>query len=1307
MKQLTDLVNSIFNKKHNIKRSILCCLTITFVIMLIGTTIFPQYNNYRVNAEPINFEDYDKIYYVSASGDDTNDGSYDFPFKTLTRTTDEICNLGTKGSNYLVIVMSDLISTACARYFDNSVTITSLEGNQFTVTRGTGFSTMSDVARGWYNPPMLEIESSDLTPSAPLISLTLSNIIFDDAYLHEGSVFSYAPTDLGASGTGTTYVQDSIVASYAPCATIILGDGAELRSFGGMTAARVGDGATLIMEAGSLITDVGSTTATRQVSATITDYRAVGETAVSVSTGSHFYMYDGAKITNIANAHSVKLSGTYKCFIDGEITGMKGNRGWDATDRSTSPTHEGRGFKSAVFFSGGTTIDPDTGSIGSAIIGPNANIHHNQIKCGAIGVSRSTGISVRIYGKINDNIGQNGTRWQSVPILGTISISYGTNGGGIYIVAGGTVILEDGSEVCRNSVTNMAYGGGINVQQHGSKLIMNGGLVENNTASGMGSGIAVNKGDCYFEMNGGIVNNGPDGVLLFNNRISLLGQINEDGDCNGRLVLNGGTVSGVTVNSLVAYGTNTAGQYRSLYISENVAVKTGYVAVAGAMQSSTSVTNVPRQVKLLPVNGFGGIDIGNPNKALYPAITAALPKGWTMPTTANNVIALWMKKAGVVEFSVPAPTSGSGGANYNTGLKYFAAVLETNAAGVAAGSAVKFYPTKLESGQIVVSVPLGAYANGAMVALVQPSSAYGEVVFDAPSFITYVVGESSYTVPYTGEYDISLLLGELLADGHAETNTAVQLIIHPDYCTLPEVSSFDIASSDIFELDGVAVWDHVNWELVVPLKLKSGWNSPTAGSVTTFVFDCEFAAADFVNGGILSLTGELKITGGPFSNYYFIAGNYAETELIIPDGSLNIIKILLGDAVDVAADFHFTVTFSDGGTYDGIISDDPGAVILKGGENHIIMGIPHDITYTVVEVEANQNGYVTTSIGASGTIISNVQSEAKFTNTKNNPVDLTEYLVMYYGTGHTGGLVPVDVNSPYVPDSKVTVLGQGDLVRVGYSFLGWSLTPTATVVVYVEGDTFYIVDDVSLYVVWAPISYTVTYAPGVHGTFAAKVTSGLRYGDATPAAPAVTGETGWTFTGWQPTPTAIVTGDAIYTAQWTQTPPTTTPLPTATLPPTTPPSTSPPTTTTAPPTTTTPQLTSSVVPPKTEGNWALVNLILSIVGVVMAIIVTIRALLLKKKENNKKEDYNKEEKRMQRKTWLLVTIALAIIGIVVFLFTEDMSLPMRMVDKWTIVHAILLIAEFAAIACIFKRKNTSENNQNSTAPNANINYFKK
>ena len=64
--------------------------------------------------------------------------------------------------------------------------------------------------------------------------------------------------------------------------------------------------------------------------------------------------------------------------------------------------------------------------------------------------------------------------------------------------------------------------------------------------------------------------------------------------------------------------------------------------------------------------------------------------------------------------------------------------------------------------------------------------------------------------------------------------------------------------------------------------------------------------------------------------------------------------------------------------------------------------------------------------------------------------------------------------------------------------------------------------------------FSVTYTDGIGGTsFADEVTSDLRRGTPTPA---FTGGTptrsGYTFTGWEPSVAATVTGNAVYTAQW-------------------------------------------------------------------------------------------------------------------------------------------------------------------------------
>ena len=192
--------------------------------------------------------------YVSSSGNDgTGDGSADKPFATLAKAVDAADDGAT------VYVMSDLTMTDCARFYSKSLTITSGEGGPYTVTRDNSFTTQSDHARSWYNPAMIEVQTHTGGEGA---GLTLTNIIFDDARKHEGTVFAQASSGKSEGDeSNKIYVQDAIIASNATVpSTITLGEGAVLQNFGGMSAVRVTDQAKLVMKSGSVIKDASSIT---------------------------------------------------------------------------------------------------------------------------------------------------------------------------------------------------------------------------------------------------------------------------------------------------------------------------------------------------------------------------------------------------------------------------------------------------------------------------------------------------------------------------------------------------------------------------------------------------------------------------------------------------------------------------------------------------------------------------------------------------------------------------------------------------------------------------------------------------------------------------------------------------------------------------------------------------------------------------------------------------------------------------------------------------------------------------------------
>ena len=150
------------------------------------------------------------VIYVSSSGyDATGSGAEDFPYATLAKA------VGAADSGATIYVMTDLSMKQCARFYDKHLTITSSGEDAVTITRGDSFGMQSDNARRWYNPAMIEVQTTSSSAG-----LTLTNIILDDGGKHMGTVFAQASSEEDG-GDNTVYVQDAIIASNATVTSTI------------------------------------------------------------------------------------------------------------------------------------------------------------------------------------------------------------------------------------------------------------------------------------------------------------------------------------------------------------------------------------------------------------------------------------------------------------------------------------------------------------------------------------------------------------------------------------------------------------------------------------------------------------------------------------------------------------------------------------------------------------------------------------------------------------------------------------------------------------------------------------------------------------------------------------------------------------------------------------------------------------------------------------------------------------------------------------------------------------------------------
>lgn len=196
--------------------------------------------------------------------------------------------------------------------------------------------------------------------------------------------------------------------------------------------------------------------------------------------------------------------------------------------------------------------------------------------------------------------------------------------------------------------------------------------------------------------------------------------------------------------------------------------------------------------------------------------------------------------------------------------------------------------------------------------------------------------------------------------------------------------SFTIELSDTTingEYNGVTFTDGV-----ATITLKGGESKTIEGlpSGTGYVVTEESYANE---GYITTKTGDTgSIIGGSVQTAAFT--NTRDTY-----GGLVVTKTVDGNAPIEGAEFSFTVTLSDTsitGTYGEMnFTNGIATFTLKNGESKTASDLPNGITYEVTEANYTNDGYVTTSTGATGTIVGNGEQTAAFTNTRNANGSLT------------------------------------------------------------------------------------------------------------------------------------------------------------------------------------------------------------------------------------------------------------------------------------------------------------------------------
>ena len=120
--------------------------------------------------------------------------------------------------------------------------------------------------------------------------------------------------------------------------------------------------------------------------------------------------------------------------------------------------------------------------------------------------------------------------------------------------------------------------------------------------------------------------------------------------------------------------------------------------------------------------------------------------------------------------------------------------------------------------------------------------------------------------------------------------------------------------------------------------------------------------------------------------------------------------------------------------------------------------------------------------------------------------------------------------------------------------------------------------------------------------------------------------------------------------------------------------------------------------PMPTGAWALVNLILMLLTVLASLLLLIGYLGKKKhterdEYGNKRIDYTRNKKGF----WRVASLIPAVAAVIAFVLTENMKLPMIMVDRWTLLMAVIAVLQLIVAVMSKKQKESQDEEDEANA----------
>ena len=790
-----------------------------------------------------------KVYVDGEQGDDTDgDGSLESPYATLAKAAEYINNQEEIGGTYNIYVMSNLTSTACARFYDCHVTISSYDDPEtedvetYKVTRGDSFQGQHEAGRNWYNPSLLEIgkakyDNDGSFAMKELASLTLENITFDDAGETEGKYYLQAGIEgLPAGATSGNIVQDAIIATYSNTSEITLGAGAVLKNYGGMSAVHLADG-TLTMESGSKIIDDSVTDRTKGESG------SVGPAGAVWMQGGTFTMEEGA-VVGSENSESPMIGrGVY---IDAGEVSISGNISNIKVDSDMWMGVNGAGVharnKGVATVETTGKIDSITGSKGTALYTTDGKlIFKGTVEDCTVGNaiyldSSRDEMAAELSGTVKNNTCTGGDGYcvaisnSQATLTETCIIDSNTSSVATLLCSSGSD-AEFYGKITNNTANHGSGSGGVHITNFwassSSSFDMYSGAVISNNSNTLGTA-AVNvssanaTSNCYFTMHGGTIsgNIGTNGGAIKAQRHGQV--VVDDGEISGNntkyavylngaeyantralFTMNGGKIEnntgyGVYYNAGTGGATNAKVDIAKGIIRGNNNGEGQICVVNGFSKSGTERVSIAKDnvtlsnrdidlddLTITLAENYDNVKLGNVSTANEATLNSeSSGKGWDEEALAT----FWVESETAQELTLSGLSD-----DVDAALPIYALVMPTGEDGgiLNETSAAVYAVTGNGDDTYTLNLP-ATYETGWAVALVQPSEDYGTLTL-TPNPETLQEGATSYSIQYTATFKPSDSFEnelEQIPDGYTLTFTLDNRLTGEDD-TLTKVVTLD------------------------------------------------------------------------------------------------------------------------------------------------------------------------------------------------------------------------------------------------------------------------------------------------------------------------------------------------------------------------------------------------------------------------------------------------------------------------------------------------------------------------------------